>query len=105
MWPDPGAAELAAARRTWTARERMRLAAELRDRAFDLAWAALREREEAVGRLDELARARFVLQRLYPEMAGPRLDEVVAQLEIHASRGDWPGFDPPAWFQEARDRP
>ncbi len=105
MWPDPGAAQLAAARRAWTVRERLRLAEELRDRAFDLAWAALREREEAVGRLDELSRARFVLRRLYPEMAEARLDEVMDQLAAARSRGTWPGFVPPESFVRAGGRP
>lgn len=102
MWPEPGAAELAAARRAWTAHERLQLAAELRDRAFDIAWAALREREDAAGRLDELARARFVLQRLYPEMAEAWLDEVTAELAARRSEGTWSGFTPPASFHTTR---
>ena len=99
MWPDPGAAELAAARRAWTVRERLQLAEELRDLAFDLAWSALREREEAVGRLDELSRARFVLQRLYPEMTDARLAEVMDQLAARRAEGTWTGFTPPASFR------
>jgi len=98
MRPDPGRDELAAARHGWTAAERLALAAELRDRAFDLAWAALREREAAVGRLGDLERARFILSRLYPGMRGPRLDAVVADLAARRAAGSWAGFSPPASF-------
>lgn len=105
MRPDPGRAELAAARRDWTAAERLVLAAELRDRAFDLAWAALREREAVAGRLDDLERARFVLSRLYPELAGRRLDEIMEALASGQARGTWRGFTPPASFVRAGGLP
>ena len=105
MRPDPGRAELARARRGWTAVERLALAAELRDRAFDLAWAALREREGVGGRLDDLERARFVLGRLYPELAGPRLDEIMGSLATRQARGAWNGFAPPESFVRAGGMP
>jgi hypothetical protein len=101
MRPDPGRTELAVARRDWSVRERLALAAELRDRAFDIAWAALREREAAAGRLDDLERARFVLSRLYPELAGPRLDDIMASLAARRARGAWNGFTPPESFLRA----
>jgi hypothetical protein len=98
MRGEPGSAELAATRRDWTSDERLRLAAELTERAFDIAWAALRERESEVGRLDELDRARFILSRLYPEMRGPRLDGVLVDLAARRAAGSWAGFVPPASF-------
>ncbi len=98
MRPDPGRAELAAARASWTVAERLALAAELRDRSFDLAWASLREHEARAGRLDDLARARFVLQRLYPELGGPRLDEIIEILAARREQGTWQGFVPPPSF-------
>jgi hypothetical protein len=101
MRPDPGRAELVAARRDWTAVERLALAAELRDRAFDLVWAALRESEAVAGRLDDLERARFVLSRLYPDLAGGRLDEIMAALASRQARGTWHGFTPPESFVRA----
>ncbi|MCU0505352.1 MAG: hypothetical protein MUE82_06195 [Chloroflexi bacterium] len=101
MWPDPGAAELEEARRAWTVDERLALAAELRDRAFDLAWAAVREREEREGRLTDLDRARFVLSRLYPEMIGPRLEEVMSILAAAQAIDAWRGFTPPESFIRA----
>jgi len=100
MRAEPGSAELAATRRDWTADERLRLAAELSGRAFDIAWAALREREAEVGRLDELDRARFILSRLYPEMRGPRLDGVLSDLAARQTAGSWSGFAPPESFRE-----
>jgi hypothetical protein len=105
MRGEPGSAELAAARRDWTADERLRLAAELSERAFDLAWAALREREGETGRLDELERARFILSRLYPEMRGPRLDGVLADLAARKAAGSWSGFAPPESFREGGGLP
>lgn len=101
MRPDPGCAELSAARRDWTTAERLALAAELRDRAFDLAWAALRERETVLGRLDDLERARFLLSRLYPGLAGPRLDDIMGSLAARQARGAWNGFTPPDSFVRA----
>ena len=101
MRPDPGRAELEAARRNWTAVERLALAAELRDRAFDLAWAALRERESVVGRLDDLERARFIRARLYPELAGRQLADVMGALARRQARGTWRGYMPPASFVRA----
>jgi hypothetical protein len=100
MRGEPGSAELAETRRDWTSSERFRLAAELTERAFDIAWAALRERESEVGRLDELERARFILSRLYPGMRGPRLDGVLADLAARRAAGSWSGFTPPASFHE-----
>jgi hypothetical protein len=105
MRPDPGRAELARAREGWTVVERLALAAELRDRALDLAWAALREREGVAGRLDDLERARFVLLRLYPELAGPRLVEIMRALAARQARGAWNGFSPPESFVRAGGRP
>lgn len=101
MRPDPGRAELAAARRSWTAAERIALATELRDRAFDLAWAALRDHEAGAGRLDDVERARFILGRLYPELAGPRLDEITGILAARREQGTWDGFVPPPWFRSS----
>ena len=105
MRPDPGARELAVARLGWTASERLALAAELRDLAFDLAWASLREHEARVGRVPDLDRARFVLLRLYPELAGPRLDEVTGALADRLADGTWRGFRPPASFVRAGGLP
>ena len=105
MRPDPGRVDLDAARRGWTASERLALAAELRDQAFDLAWAALREREAAVGRLDDLERACFILARLYPELAGQQLADVMEALARRQAQGTWRGFAPPASFVRAGGLP
>jgi hypothetical protein len=105
MRPDPGRTELAAARRGWTAAQQLALAAELRDRSFDIAWAALREREAAAGRFDDLERARFVLSRLYPELAGPRMDDIMGSLAMRQARGMWGGFTPPESFVRAGGLP
>jgi hypothetical protein len=105
MRGEPGSAELAAARRDWTAYERLKLSAELSERAFDIVWAALREFEAKAGRLDELERARFILSRLYPEMRGPRLDGVLDDLAARRAAGSWTGFVPPASFVAAGGLP
>ena len=105
MRPDPGRAELEATRRGRTAADRARLAAELTAAAFDVVWAALREREATAGRLPELERARFVLGRLYPEFAGRRLEVIVEHLAMRGAQGTWSGFRPPASFARDGGRP
>jgi hypothetical protein len=46
--------------------------------------------------MTELARARFLLRRLYPELEGDRLDGVMRQLEAEWQAGTWTGFRRPA---------
>lgn len=78
--------------------QRVSLAAELREQAVAVVWAGLREREAALGRLDDLERARFILSRLYPTMRGPRLDAILADLAARQAAGSWAGFTPPPSF-------
>jgi hypothetical protein len=105
MHPDPGRAELAATRRAWTPVQRVGLAAELREQAVAVVWAGLREREAALGRLDNLERARFVLSRLYPTLRGPRLDAILADLAARQAAGSWAGFTPPPSFAKRTPPP
>jgi hypothetical protein len=83
----------------------MKLQAELTERAFDIAWAGLREREAVTGRMSDLERARCILARLYPEMIGARLEWVIADLEACQKAGTWNGFAPPRSFREGGGRP
>jgi len=105
MHPDPGRAELEATRRAWTPVQRVGLAAELREQAVAVVWAGLREREAALGRLDNIERARFILSRLYPTMRGPRLDAILADLAARQAAGSWAGFAPPPSFAQRKTPP
>lgn len=77
--------------RATSAEDRARLLAALRDNAFRLAWAAA----DSAGPMTELERARFLLRRLYPELEGPRLESIMAQLEVEWAAGTWTGFRHP----------
>lgn len=86
--------------RALTPEQRSRRALELRRLAFARVWAAA----ERAGPMTELERARFILRRLYPELEGPRLEAVMADLAAAERNGSWRGFkrEPPA-FEEAEE--
>ena len=65
--------------------ERLRAAARVR------VWA----QADRAGPMTELERARFVLRRLYPDLEGPRLEEIMARLEADWRAGTWTGFRRP----------
>jgi hypothetical protein len=60
--------------------------------AFRLVWA----QADRAGPMTELELARFMLRRLYPDLEGPRLDAIMAQLETEWQAGTWTGLSRPA---------
>jgi hypothetical protein len=67
---------------------RMRLHAELYQDALRLAWAQV----DRTGPMSELATARFLLRRLYPDLEGERLESIMARLTAEFAAGTWTGF-------------
>jgi hypothetical protein len=65
--------------------------ARLRAEAFARTWAAA----DRAGPMTELERARFLLRRLYPDLEGPRLETIMARLEVEWQAGTWTGFRRP----------
>ena len=70
---------------------RMRLHDAMYRQAFDLVWA----QADGAGPMTELERARFLLRRLYPDLAGPRLDAIMDTLTAELHAGSWTGFRRP----------
>lgn len=100
MRPDPGRRLLEERLLLLSPQERRRIALGLRRRAFARVWAAA----ERAGPLSELERARFILRRLYPELEGPRLEAVIADLAARERAGRWHGFSrQPPRFEEAEE--
>jgi hypothetical protein len=71
--------------------ERMRRHARLSREAHLLVWAQV----DRAAPMSVLETARFLLRRLYPDLEGPRLDSIMAQLAAKAAAGTWSGFDRP----------
>jgi hypothetical protein len=63
----------------------------LAERGRLLAW----QQADAAGPMTELARAEFLLRRLYPSMPEAALRQVLEQLAAAEARGTWDGFRPP----------
>jgi hypothetical protein len=91
MRPDPGRAlqEDVIASMTVEARGAARL--RLSARARLLAW----QQADAAGPLSHLARAEFLLRRLYPTLPEASLRQIVEQLAEAQARGEWHGFQRP----------
>ena len=47
---------------------------------------------DRAGEMTEVERARFLLRRLFPDLEGPRLDEIIKRLEADRVAGTWTGF-------------
>jgi len=91
--PDPGLALQEAIIRRMDGEARGRVRQRLAARGRLLAW---RQSDEA-GPMTELARAEFLLRRLYPGMAEVALQQILAQLAAREAAGEWHGFQrPPA---------
>jgi hypothetical protein len=80
--------------------ERMRMHDQMYRQAFVLVWAAA----DRAGVMTELERARFLLRRLYPDLEGPRLESIMARLQVEWEAGTWTGFRRPS-VKSADDRP
>ena len=59
--------------------------------AFALVWA----QADRAGEMTEVERARFLLRRLYPDLEGPRLEAIMAELSAAFDAGTWQGFRRP----------
>lgn len=70
---------------------RRRLSEQLRGQGMARVWA----QADRAGEMTELARARFLLRRLYPDLEGPRLEAIMATLEAEWAAGTWTGFRRP----------
>lgn len=51
---------------------------------------------DRAGPMTPLQTARFVLRRLYPDLEGPVLESIMAQLEAADADGSWTGFQRPS---------
>lgn len=71
--------------------DRMRLQWQLVQDARRLVWA----QSDRAGPMTEIERARFLLRRLYPDLEGPRLEQIIRCLEAEWAAGTWNGFRRP----------
>jgi len=71
--------------------DRMRLHVEMYRLAFTQVWAAA----DRAGPMTPIEEARFVLRRLYPDLEGPRLEAIMAELGARFEDGSWTGFRRP----------
>lgn len=71
--------------------DRMRLQWQLVQDARRLVWA----QADRAGPMSEIERARFLLRRLYPDLEGPRLEQIIRCLEVEWVAGTWNGFRRP----------
>jgi hypothetical protein len=76
--------------------DRMRLHVEMYRLAFTQVWAAA----DRAGPMTPLEEARFVLRRLYPDLEGPRLEAIMAELGARFEDGSWTGFRRPSEVEE-----
>jgi hypothetical protein len=63
----------------------------LRERGLLLAW----QQSDEAGLANELERAYFLLDRVYPEMPAPHRESTRAQLRARWEAGTWHGFRRP----------
>lgn len=66
--------------------------AEMRGNAFLRVWA----QADRAGPMEPLALTRFLLERLYPELQGPRLEAIMAEFARLEAEGGWAGPIRPA---------
>jgi hypothetical protein len=67
--------------------ERRRIHDEMRRDAFRLAWA----QADRAGPMTPLELTRFLLERLYPDLRGARLDRIMEQFAELEREGRWSG--------------
>lgn len=72
--------------------ERLRLHHEMYRLAFRQVWA----QADRAGPMEPLALTRFLLERLYPELRGARLDAIMVQFAQLQAEGRWSGPVRPA---------
>lgn len=72
--------------------ERLRIHDEMRRTAFRLAWA----QADRAGAMAPLELTRFLLERLYPDLRGERLDRIIEQFAELERAGRWAGPVRPA---------
>lgn len=77
--------------RATSATDRMRLHWQLVQDARCLVWA----QADRAGPMSEIDRAHFLLRRLYPDLEGPRLEQIIRYLEAEWAAGTWSGFRRP----------
>lgn len=85
--------------------QRRAVHAEMRYDAFLRVWA----QADRAGPMEPLALTRFLLERLYPELRGPRLDAIMAEFARLQAEGRWsgpvrPAEDDPEQVRPARGR-
>ena len=73
--------------RSTSAEERLRIHDDMRRTAFHLAWA----QADRAGPMTPLALTRFLLERLYPDLRGERLDRIMDQFAELEREGRWSG--------------
>ncbi len=71
--------------------ERRLIHDQMQREAFLLVWAAA----DRAGPMPPLDLARFLLERLYPDLRGPRLDALIDQLAALERQGRWAGPERP----------
>ena len=91
MRPDPGRALMDQVIAATPPEVRVERAADLRHTGLLLAW----QQSDAAGLADELERAYFLLDRLYPEMPPEHREQFRAQLKARYEAGTWQGFQRP----------
>lgn len=99
MRPDPGRDIQEAMIATMPLARRVAIARRLRETGHLLVW---QQSDAAAARqpMNELERAFFILDRLYPEMPAPHREQIRARLTADWNAGLWHGFDRPAWPSE-----
>lgn len=71
--------------------DRVAWLAEMRAAGMRSVW----DQVDRAGIVEPLEIAEFLLRRLYPELRGPSLDDVLAQLRAARAAGTWSGFERP----------
>jgi hypothetical protein len=64
-------------------------------RLRDIGRARVWAQADRAGEMTEVERARFLLRRLYPDLEGPRLEAIMAELSAAFDAGTWQGFRRP----------
>ena len=71
--------------------ERIAISTRLRDTGLLLAW----QQSDAAGPANEVERARFLIDRLYPRMPAGQRAQILASLADDFEAGRWCGFERP----------
>ncbi|CAN5536077.1 hypothetical protein BH20CHL6_BH20CHL6_17540 [soil metagenome] len=96
MRPDPGRALMDQQISRTTPEARVEWSVRLRQRGLQLVC----QLSDEAGPMDELERATFILDRLYPDMPAEHRRQIDADLAAHFAAGTWHGFQRPQPPQE-----